>query len=153
MSLSSVLVAVSGDKADDEAVQLACELVKSRKGNLYILYVIEIERGFPIDAEIAPATARGEEILKHMEGIAKPYKCRTEAELIQARDIGSAVVQEAVDREVDTIILGIPYKERYGSFSMGDTVPYLLKNAPCRVIVSRDSVISNGSNRLRDVSP
>ena len=88
-----------------------------------------------------------------MESIAKPYKCRTEAELIQARDIGSAVVQEAVDREVDTIILGIPYKERYGSFSMGDTVPYLLKNAPCRVIVSRDSVFSNGSNGLKNLNP
>ena len=153
MSLSSVLVAVNGDETDDETVQLACELLNSRKGSLYILYVIEIERGFPVDAEIAPATARGEEILKHVEAVAKPFKFRTEAELIQSRDIGSAVVQEAVDRAVDTIVLGLPYKQRYGSFEMGDMVPYVLRNAPCRVIVSRDSVALDGSNGPRRFNP
>lgn len=135
--LSSVLVAVAGEGFDDEAVTLACELLGSQKGKLFIVYVIEVERALPVDAEIAPATARGEDILKEMEAVAKPFKCDVQAELLQSRRTGSAVVQEAVDKSVDAIILGIPYKETYGSFSIGEAAPYVLKNAPCRVILWR----------------
>ena len=138
MIVSSALVAVCGDRCDDEAVQLACELLKSSKGMLYILHVIEVERGLPVDAEIDLATARGEEVLNHLEQVAARYKCRTKAELIQARHAGSGVVQEAVDKRVDSIVLGLPFRERYGSFSLGETVPYVLRNAPCNVILWRD---------------
>ena len=138
--VSSVLVAVGGEKSDDPAVRLACQLLNPHRGNLYIVYVIEVERSLPIDAEIAPATARGEEVLNEMEALAEPYKLETAAELLQSRRTGLAVVQEAVDKQVDAIVLGVPYKEVYGSFSLGDMVPYVLKNAPCRVILSRDSI-------------
>ncbi len=138
MTLSSALVAVRGDTCDGEVVQLACELLKSSKGMLYILHVIEVERGLPVDAEIDLATARGEEVLRHLERVAARYKCKTKAELIQARHAGSGVVQEAVDKGVDSIVLGIPFRERFGSFSLGETVPYVLKNAPCKVILWRE---------------
>ena len=136
--LSSVLVPAGGERSDDDAVKLACELLKPQKGQLYIVYVIEVERGLPIDAEIAPATAKGEEVLKHLEEVAKPYRRVTQAELLQSRRAGLAVVQEAVDKQVDAIVLGVPYREEYGSFSLGEMTPYILKNAPCRVILWRD---------------
>ncbi len=143
MGLSSALVAVRGNSADDDAVRLACELLKPPKGRLYILFVIEVERGHPIDAEVAPATAKGEEVLTQMEEVAKQYKCEPHAELLQSRQVGYAVVQEAVDKQVDAIILGTPYREQYGSFYLGRAVPYILKHAPCRVILWRDSVSSS----------
>ena len=146
MQVSSVLVAVRGEQSDDDVVRLACELLNSNKGKLYILYVIEVERGFPVDAEIAPATAKGEEVLKHMEEVAKAYKLKPEGELVQARRAGSAVIQEAFDKKVDAIVLSFPYRERFGSFSLGDTLPYVLKNAPCRVVVWRDPISDAGTN-------
>ena len=139
-------MAVGGQSSDDDAVKLACELVNPQKGNLYIAYVIEVERSLPVDAEIAPATAKGEEVLTHMEEVAKPYRCTTQAELLQSRQAGLAVVQEAVDKQVDAIVLGLPYREVYGTFSMGDTVPYVLKNAPCRVILWRDLIPGSPSS-------
>jgi len=135
--LSSVLVAVSGDASDDPAVKLGCEMLDPQNGALHLLYIIEVERGLPLDAEVAPATAKGEDILRHVEEVASEYKCSTEAELLQARKAGAAVVQEAVNREVDAIVLGIPFEERYGAFTLGDTAPYILKNAPCRVVLWR----------------
>ena len=143
---SSILVAVEGDGPDDDAVKLACGLLTAQKASLYIVYTIEVERGLPVDAEIAPATAMGEELLKHMEEVAKTYKCKTEAELVQARQSASAVVQQAVEKDVDTVIVGTPYTERYGSFSLGATIPYVVKNAPCRVIVWRDSAWNASTN-------
>lgn len=146
MGVSSVLVAVTGEQYDEEVVKLACELLNSNKGHLYIMYTIEVERGLPVDAEIPSDTSKGEEVLKHLESVAKPYKCVKEAELVQARITGSAVVQEARTRNVDTIVLGIPYRSKKGSYCLGETVPYVLKNAPCRVVVWRDPEKPIGSN-------
>ena len=139
MGVLSALVAVKGDQCDDEVVSLACELLSSNKGQLYALYVIEVDRRFPVDAEIVPATAKGEHVLRHVEQLAKEHKCRAEAELVQARQAGSAVVQEAVRKNVDAIVLGSSYTEASGSLSLGSTIPYVLKNAPCRVILWRDA--------------
>ena len=146
MSVTSVLVAVRGDECDDEVVKLACELLNSRKRRLYIAYVIEVERALPVDAEIAPATAKGEEVLKHMEEVARAYKYKPEATMVQARQAGAAVVQEAVDKQVDTIVLGSSHRQRNGSFSLGDTVPYVLRHAPCRVIIWRDAASEFSTN-------
>ena len=142
IDVSSVLVPVTGEQCDDEAVRLACELLDSQRGTLQILYVIEVERGLSVDAEIASSTARGEEVLKQLERVANDYRCKTEGQLVQARRAGSAVVQQAVDGDADTIVLALPYRERYGAFSLGDTVPYVLKNAPCRVIVWREPLVN-----------
>jgi nucleotide-binding universal stress UspA family protein len=79
-------------------------------------------------------------VLKEMEEVASDYRCVTQAELLQSRKSGLAVVQEAVDKDVDAIVLGTAYREQYGSFSLGDTVPYVLKNAPCKVILWRDTI-------------
>ena len=138
MDISSALVAVRGDANEDEAVKLAGELLNRSRSTMYILYVIEMERSLPLDAEVGASTAKGEQVLKHMEDVAKRFKCKTEAHLLQARQAGGAVIQEAVDKDVDAIVIGLPYNGRYGAFSMGDTVPYVLKNAPCRVILCRD---------------
>lgn len=138
--LGSALVAVTGQASDDDAVRLACELLDSQKGDLFIVYVIEVERGLPVDAEIAPATARAEHVLKHVEEVAKAFKGNAEAELLQSRRVGAAVVHEAVDKNVDAIVMGVPYREQYGTFSLGDAVPYVLRNAPCKVILWRGSM-------------
>ena len=138
MRLSSVLVPVSGDSCDEEMVRLACDLLESSRSMIHILYVIEVERGFPVDAEVTPAAAEGEQVLKDMESVARNYKCQMEAKLVQARKAGTAVVQEAVDKGVDAIVVGTSYKRPFGSYSLGESIPYILKNAPCRVIVSRD---------------
>lgn len=144
--VESVLVPVTGEPSDDELVRMACELVVPRRGMLHMLYVIEIERGFPVDVEIGPATAKGEQVLSHMEELARTFKCKAEAELVQARQAGSAVVRESVDRKVDTVILGVPNRQGHAAdFSIGQTVAYVLKNAPCRVIVWRDSLTNADS--------
>ena len=152
MSMSSVLVAVRGERCDDEVVRLGCELINSSKGKLYVLNVIEVERGFPEDAEIPPATAKAEEVLQRAERVVKSYKCSTEAYMRQTRRAGVAGVREAVDKEVDTIVLGVPYRELYGSFTLGDTIPYVLKHAPCRVIIWRDPTLDASTKRPRDAN-
>ena len=138
MAISSVLAAVSGESCDTEVVRLACHLMHPKRGTLHLLYVIEVDRRMPVDAEIVSAAARAETVLRSMEKVARAQKFRCEGELVQARDAGSAVVNEAFDRSVDAIVLGVPYQRRYGVFTLGDSVLYVLKNAPCQVVLWRD---------------
>ena len=152
--LASLLAVVSGETSDDGVVDLAVHLLNQQSGRLYILYVIEVSRQLPIDAEIPEEAARGEEILQRFQERTSEYRFETQAEILQSRRTGFAVVQEAVDRGVDAIVLGAPYRHAHGSFSPGDTVAYVLKNAPCRVVLSRDVVPGQGAaNSEKPVGP
>ena len=140
MPRGSVLAAVCGDESDEEVVRLACGLVKQNRSKLFILYVIEVPRHLPIDAEISGETDTAEEVLTGMEAVAREMRCRPQGELLQSRKAGAAVVQEAVDRGVATIVLGTEYRGGFSGFSLGDTVPYVLEHSPCQVIVYRGSI-------------
>ncbi len=131
-----ILVPVVGTKADEDAIRLACKLAKRNKSKIYVVYVVTIKRTLPLDAEIEPEIRQGEEILDRIEIIAEEQDCGTvETDLLQARDAGPAIVDEAVERGVDLILIGVKYKMRFGQFYLGSVVPYVLKNAPCRVIL------------------
>jgi nucleotide-binding universal stress UspA family protein len=49
-------------------------------------------------------------------------------------------VDEAIERDVDGILLGIEYKRPLGEFQMGWTSRYVLRNAPCQVMLCRSAV-------------
>jgi len=65
------LVPVSGGEADDEAIRLACGLVKKSKGEVHAVYVITINRTLPLGAEIQSEIRRAEDILDHVEAVAE----------------------------------------------------------------------------------
>lgn len=140
MAFDRILVAVKGYSADREAIRLACSISSRKKGKIFVVYVIEVRRALPLDAELEPEIRKGEEILDHAERLARELDCDVETELLQARDVGPALVDDVVDKGVDLIIIGIGYKKRFGEFSLGSIAPYILKNAPCQVLVYREPV-------------
>ncbi len=145
MQANKILVPVSGEASDNEALSMACEMTRATKGKVYVLYVIEVERELPLDAETGEAIDKGEEILQRMEELGKSFHGRIQAEILRARDAGPAVVQEAEEREVEAIVMAMPYKKHHGVFSLGQTVPYILKNASCPVLLWRKPPSANGN--------
>ena len=51
MEFKNILVPVAGNKADDEAIKLACRLAKKDKGKIWAVYVVTVRRTLPLDAE------------------------------------------------------------------------------------------------------
>jgi len=100
--------------------------------------VVEVNRALPLSATVEHQQERGEQILDAAEQIAAEYDLPVEAEMVQARDTGPAIVGEAEEWHADLIVMGLPYKRRFGEFNLGKTAPYVLKNAPCRVILFRE---------------
>lgn len=135
MEYKRILVPVAGTEADDEAARLACALAKRTKGKIWSVYVIAVKRSLPLDAEIESEIQRAEAILNHVEDVAEEQGCEVQTDVLQAREAGPAIVDEAVEREADLILIGIKYKRHFGQFSLGSVVPYVLKNAPCSVLL------------------
>lgn len=135
---AKILVSVGGHKVDEETVRLACRLARERGAKLYGVHVIEVNRSLPLSAPVEHLVDRGEEVLEEVEQIAAEAGMEVETEMVQARDTGPAIVGEAEEWGADAIVMGLPYKRRFGDFFLGKTVPYVLKNAPCRVILFRE---------------
>jgi nucleotide-binding universal stress UspA family protein len=130
-----ILVPVGGSGADAETIRLACRLAKRDKGKVWAVSVVAIKRALPLDAEIESEIKKAEEILDKVEAVAEEEGYEVEADVLQAREVGPAIVDEAVERGVSLILMGISYKQRFGQFSLGNVVPYVLKNSPCPVIL------------------
>ncbi len=136
---SRILVPVNGNPTDAEMIELACEIAKRSKGLVYAIHVIEVKRTMPLDAELPAEAQRGEDVLNQAELAAEHLDQEIETDLLQARDVGPALVDEALERGIDLILLGVTNKRRLGDFDLGRTAPYLLKHAPCRVWVCREA--------------
>ena len=140
MKLRAMLVAASGNGADEEVVELACTLAKKSKAIIYVVYIIEVKRSLPLDAAIEPEIQKAEEVLTRAEDIASNMDCEVETDLLQAREAGPAIVDEAMERDVDLILMGLTYKKRFGIFDLGRAIPHVLEEAPCRVLLYREPI-------------
>ena len=63
IAIKSVLVAVSGNSADEDAVRFAAQLTEPQRGSIYIVHVIEVERSLPVDSDLSFHTTRGDDLL------------------------------------------------------------------------------------------
>jgi nucleotide-binding universal stress UspA family protein len=131
-------VPVIGTEADEEAMRLACRLAKRDKGKILAIYSIKVKRDLPLDAEIESEIEKAEYILDHIEMVAEEQDYEVDTDVLQAREAGPAIIDEVVERGVDLILMGIKHKTRFGQFSLGHVVPYVLKNAPCPVILYQE---------------
>lgn len=135
MEFKQILVPVGGNEADEEAMKLACRMARKDKGKIWAVSVVTIKRALPLDAEINSEIQNAESLLDRMESVVEEEDYEVETDVLQAREVGPAIVDEAVERGVDLILMGIRYKRRFGQFSLGNVVPYVLKYAPCPVIL------------------
>ena len=140
ISPKRILVPVNGNPTDEEMVALACGIAKRAKSEIHVIYIIEVKRTLPLDADLPTEAEHGEGVLEAAERIAEGWDLRIQADMLQARDVGPTIVDEARERGVDLILLGITYKRRFGEFDLGRTTPFVLKHAPCRVWVCRQAV-------------
>ena len=109
---------------------MACGLTKRNKGKIYAVYVIEVARALALDAEMIPEAHKAEEVLSRAEQIGEELDGKVEGEILQARDAGHAIVDEAIERRVSAVVLGVGYERPLGEFEMGHTAQYVIDPRP-----------------------
>lgn len=137
VNFKTILVPVDGSEASLVAVEFACGLAKRSRGKVHVVHVIEVRRALPLDADLVVEAQQGEEILTQAEAIAKRLDFEVEGDLLQARDAGHAIVDEAMERQADVVVLGVPYRRPFGEFELGKVSTHVLKAAQCEVILLR----------------
>ena len=135
MEFKNVLVPVVGTEVDEEVMKLACRLARREKGKVWAVSIVTVKRALPLDAEIDSEIQNAEDVLEHVERVAEEEDYEVDTDVLQAREVGPAIIDEAIERGVDLILMGIKYKKSFGQFSLGNVVPYVLKNSPCPVIL------------------
>ncbi len=131
------MVPVDGSHASLQAVALACDIARKNKGKVLAVHVIEVKRALALDAAMEPEAAAGEQVLAQAEEVARQQDFDVEGEILQAREAGHAIVDEAIERGSDLIIMGMQHEGPSGGFEMGRLAEVVLRSAPCEVWLCR----------------
>jgi nucleotide-binding universal stress UspA family protein len=135
------VLALNGGTSDELILRLTTAMAKGTEAELIAVHVVEIDWTLPIDADVAGNSEEAQRVLDAAESAAEAARVALEPVLLQARDVGAAIVDEASERSADLLVTGLPYRKRFGGdFAIGRTVPYVLKNAPCAVWVVREPI-------------
>ena len=133
------VLALNGGPSDARIVRLVADMAARSKAELIAVHVVEIDWTLPLDAVIAGRSEEVQRVLDMAEEVAESVKVQLDPVLLQARDVGAAIVDEATERGADLLVVGLPYRTRFGGeFAIGKTIPYILQNAPCAVWVVRE---------------
>lgn len=145
-ALRRIVLALNGAPTDRLVVSYAASLGKPTKAELVALHVVEIDWTLPLDGSVSGLTEEAQRVLDIAEADAEHLGVRLEPVLLKARNVGAAIVDEAAAQEADLLVLGLPYRKKFGGdFVIGSTVPYVFKNAPCTVWVVREPMPQEGA--------
>jgi nucleotide-binding universal stress UspA family protein len=122
--------------ATDRIVALAAQMVRSRNGNVELLAVLEVPFTLPLDAKVEEDEKEALEILDCAESVAKQCVTAVNKRIVKARNAGPAIVREAEMRCADLILMAnTPVRVRGNVQQIHPAVDYVMKNAPCEVLV------------------
>jgi nucleotide-binding universal stress UspA family protein len=142
------VMGLNGGPTDKLVVRVGCEFAKGRDVELIALHVVEVDWRHALDEEISTGNEVASAALDMAEAIAEKYRVTLRTQLLQARDVGAALVDEAAELDADVLLLGLPYRKRFGGdFAIGSTIPYVFQNASCAVIVVREPVAASELRR------
>jgi APA family basic amino acid/polyamine antiporter len=130
----TIVVPIVSGPESHESVDLAARLAAERGATIVALRVIVVPLDLPLDAPRPDEEAEADHLLDDARVTAETYGVRMIERVVRARNAGRAIVEEADRRQAEIVVLGAPRLRHRDIF--GKTVDYVLKNAPCRVMVA-----------------
>ena len=137
-----ILLPVNRAHGYEDVLELARSFVQGGKGRIHAIYVIEMQLKYPLDAEVGEEILRGEEALAEIEHLSMSGRLSLQGEIVQAREAGPAIVQEAANIPATMIIMGVDYGNNPAGCRISTTADYVLRNARCPVIIWRSGTHS-----------
>ena len=133
-----LLVPVVAGQPSDDALDVACSLAAERGARIVALNVLEVPLGRPLDDNMEALEDAANNELDEAIAIGDSYGIRVLDRLVRARSAGPAIVEEAERRGTEIIVIGTPRKglTKTQKAVFGRTVDYVLRYAPCRVMVA-----------------
>jgi APA family basic amino acid/polyamine antiporter len=139
LEFRSILVPIAPGYASDEAMDFACRLAAERRASIVAFTAIDVPLDLPLDAELPDEVREANEQLDEARAIGDSYGVRVIGRIARTRNIGRAIVDEAVRRNSEIIVMAGPRRvrlQRGRRQIFGDAVDFVLRHAPCRVMVA-----------------
>ncbi len=131
-----LLVPVKDTSVSEEMMVLACQLATERNSSIDALYVIEVPLNLPIDARLPEERERARQVLERAAQAADMFRVELTPVVVTARSAGRAIVETAIERHSEVIVLGSQGKRRIADKVFGRTIDYVLDNLPCEAIIN-----------------
>jgi basic amino acid/polyamine antiporter, APA family len=132
---SSILVPMKLGAIGEEMIATAVKLARDRGAHVEALYVIRVPLDQPLEAELDEQEEAATASLSEARLLGADNGVDVQVETIRARSIGDAIVDEAKRRGNDLIVVGSAPRWRRQSRFFSPTVEYVLRKAPCEVLV------------------
>jgi APA family basic amino acid/polyamine antiporter len=132
---SSILVPMKLGVIGEEMIATAVKLAQERGALVEALYVIRVPLDQPLEAELGELEEAAAASLAEARLLGADHGVEVQTETIRARSIGDAIVAEARRRDNDLIVVGSAPRWRRQSRFFSPTVEYVLRKAPCEVLV------------------
>ena len=130
-----VLVPMKLGPIGEEMVATAVALAKERGARVDALFVIVVPLDQELDAQLDDLEEQAAASLAEAVQLGDENEVRVEPVTVRARSLGRAIVEQAADRGSDLIVVGSSPRWRRQSAFFSPTVDYVLRNAPCEVLV------------------
>ena len=134
-SYSSILVPMKLGDIGEEMVATAVKLAQDSRAKVHALHVVRVPLDRPLADELVEEEEQSTESIAEAKLLGADYDVEVEGHVVRARSIGEAIVSEARRLEVDLIVLGSAPRWRRQSRFFSPTVEYVLRKAPCEVLI------------------
>jgi basic amino acid/polyamine antiporter, APA family len=132
---TSILVPMKLGAIGEEMIATAVKLANDRGALVEALFVIRVPLDQPLDAPLDDKEEAAAASLAEARLLGADYGVDVQVETIRARSIGDAIISEAERRGNDLIVVGSAPKWRRQSRFFSPTVEFVLRKAPCEVLV------------------
>jgi APA family basic amino acid/polyamine antiporter len=130
-----ILVPTKFGPIGEEVLATAIKLAEERNSAIRAVHVIRVPLSLPLEAQMLKEQADAGGSLVDARKLAKEHGVELESQSVRARSIGHAIVHEAREWGADLIIMGSSPRWRRQSRFFSPTVDYILRQAPCEVMV------------------
>jgi basic amino acid/polyamine antiporter, APA family len=131
-----ILVPMKIGDIGEEMVATAIALAKEHGAAIEAITVVRVPRKFALEGELPhDVAARVDASLEEARALGVDHGVEVHGDVVRARSIGHAIVDEASRRHADLIVLGSSPRWRRQSRFFSPTVDFVLRNAPCEVLV------------------
>jgi basic amino acid/polyamine antiporter, APA family len=131
----SILVPMKLGAIGEEMVATAVKLAEDRGAQVEALYVIRVPLDQPLEAELVDQEEAAAASLAEARILGADHGVDVAVETVRARSIGDAIVSQARERGSDLIVVGSAPRWRRQSRFFSPTVEFVLRKAPCEVLV------------------
>src|SRR5580692_442966 len=133
--VGSIIVVFSPEINSRHMMALAVKLARGEHSDLFVLYVIEVPRTLPADAEMPEEERAALDALGAAETIANENNVNLRTETIKVRSTAEAVLEIAKRDKANLLILGSYLEGKYVGARLGTAIQEIAADAKCDVLI------------------